>query len=103
MLEEFDASTFSEKFESDNDGVLIDVRTPMEFNRGHIPNSLLIDISNPAFPDEINKLDRYKNYYIYCRSGNRSYHAGKFMLSKGFKHVCHLAPGIIGWNGPIES
>lgn len=102
VLKEFDASTFAEKFQEDNDGVLIDVRTPFEFKQGHLPNSVLIDINSPNFPAEIEKLDRNKSYYIYCRSGNRSYHAGRYMLSAGFKNVCHLEPGIIGWDGPIE-
>ena len=34
VLKEFDASTFAEKFQEDNDGVLIDVRTPFEFKQG---------------------------------------------------------------------
>ena len=87
MLEEFDASTFADKYQGDNDGILIDVRTPFEFKQGHIPNSLLIDINDPAFTGEIDKLDRSKNYYVYCRSGNRSFHAGRYMLSIGFKNV----------------
>ena len=102
MLKEFDASSFAENLNRDKDGILIDVRTPVEFKKGHLPHSLLIDIYNPAFTEEVKKLDREKNYYIYCRSGSRSFHAGKYMLSIGFKNVSHLKPGIIGWYGPIE-
>ena len=99
---DLDVNTFSEKIKNDKNAVILDVRTKEEFLDLRIPNSELIDIYKPDFLSNIEKLDRSKNYYIYCRSGNRSYHAGRYMLSAGFKNVCHLEPGIIGWDGPIE-
>ena len=81
------AEEFKNLISSDESAIIIDVRTPAEFNNGHINNSLLIDIYNPTFQNEILKLDKSKNYYIYCRSGNRSYHAGVFMLAEGFNSV----------------
>ncbi len=101
-VENLDAETFGNMIKEDEDGVLIDVRTPMENKMLRIPNSLLIDIASPFFIPELDKLDRNKNYYLYCRSGNRSYHAGDQMLKMGFKNVCHLQPGIIGWKGETE-
>lgn len=94
--------SFSEKFKSDENAVLVDVRTPSEFQQGHIPNSLLIDIYSPTFADEILKMDKTKNYYLYCRSGNRSFHAGRFMLSQGFNTVYNLVNGILDWYEPLE-
>jgi len=101
-VENLDAETFEKMIEEDDNAVLIDVRTPMEHQMRRIPNSILIDIYNPVFISEIDKLDRSKNYYIYCRSGNRSYHAGNQMLKMGFEKVSHLQPGIIGWSGKTE-
>jgi len=101
-VENLDAETFGNMIKEDENGVLIDVRTPMENKMLRIPNSLLIDIASPFFIPELDKLDRNKNYYLYCRSGNRSYHAGDQMLKMGFKNVCHLQPGIIGWKGETE-
>ena len=86
----------------DKSAVIIDVRTPAEFNDGRIPESILIDIYNPTFQNKILELDKSKNYYIYCRSGNRSYHAGVFMLSEGFSSVHHLKDGIISWKDKLE-
>ena len=97
-----DSESFSEKFKNDPNAVLIDVRTAQEFAAGHIPNSILIDIYLPSFPDHITALDKNKNYYIYCRSGNRSYHAGMFMLQQGFNTVYNLADGILDWYEPLE-
>jgi len=102
MVENLDTFTFEQKLKEDNNGVLIDVRTPMEHQQKRIPDSILIDISNPQFLLEINKLDKRKNYYLYCRSGNRSFIAGMQMLSMGFNSVSHLQPGIIGWKGETE-
>jgi len=101
-VENLDAETFGNMIKEDENGVLIDVRTPMENKMLRIPNSLLIDIASPFFIPELDKLDRNKNYYLYCRSGNRSYHAGDQMLKMGFKNLCHLQPGIIGWKGETE-
>lgn len=102
VVENLSASEFEERLKSDSNAVLIDVRTPMENSQLRIPDSILIDIYNPSFLVEIDKLDRSKNYYIYCRSGNRSYQAGNIMLKMGFEKVYNLKPGIIGWNGEKE-
>jgi len=96
------ALEFSKKIQSADSVVIIDVRTPQEFNEGHIPKSLLIDIYSPTFPTKISELDKSKDYYIYCRSGSRSLHAGTFMLSQGFTSVQHLEDGIISWTEKLE-
>jgi rhodanese-related sulfurtransferase len=48
------------------DSLIIDVRTEHEFIDKHIKGSLLIDINQPTqFIDEVNSLDKNKNYFIY--------------------------------------
>lgn len=79
------------------DAVIIDVRTPMEYSEGHIKNAKLIDIYGRDFASEIEKLDKNKSYYVYCRSGNRSSSAAGFMISKGFSKVYNLSGGISAW------
>jgi len=74
-VENVDAENFEKMIKEDENGVLIDVRTPMENNTLRMPNSLLIDIANPFFIPELDKLERNKNYYLYCQRGNRSFHA----------------------------
>jgi rhodanese-related sulfurtransferase len=102
-VENLDSYTFEEKMKNDENAVLVDTRTPSEFEMSRIPNSELIDFMSPDFKNEIQKLDRSKSYYLYCRSGNRSYHAAKLMLNMGFEKVYNLKPGIIGWHGDVES
>jgi rhodanese-related sulfurtransferase len=103
FVENLDEETFRKKLQEDEDAVLLDVRTPVENQMVRIPNSVLIDINNPNFAEEINKLDRKKSYYVYCRSGSRSFHAGNYMLRVGFEKVYNLLPGIIEWKGETES
>ena len=102
LVENLDEESFRKKLDEDKDAVILDVRTSVENQMIRIPNSVLIDINNPNFADEINKLDRNKSYYVYCRVGERSYHAGNYMLRMGFQKVYNLRPGIVAWKGDKE-
>ena len=97
-----DAQTFEEEMMKDPNAVLLDTRTKPENDEVRIPNSTLIDLMRPDFQNEIEKLDKSKSYYVYCRSGNRSYHACRLMKNLGFEKVYNLEPGIIGWRGEVE-
>ena len=102
LVENLDPKMFEKRVTEDKEAILLDVRTPMEHQMVRIPNSILIDINSPTFMQEIEKLDKNKSYYVYCRSGNRSFHAGNYMLKAGFEKVYNLEPGIIGWQGQKE-
>lgn len=67
--------------------IVIDVRTPEEFNEVRVEGSHNFDIYNSKFKEMISKLDKTKTYKVYCRSGNRSGQAEKIMKSLGFKDV----------------
>ncbi len=86
----------------DDNAVIIDCRTPMEWNSGVIENSILANIGNPhSFMSEVNKLDKEKNYYVYCRSGVRSTQACQVLENIGVKITFNLLGGIVSWNGKI--
>jgi hypothetical protein len=76
--------------------VLLDVRTPAEFNAGHIAGASNIDFENQLFAEEIKKLDPTKTYFVYCRSGNRSGLAVSLMKTQGFTHLVDLKGGVVG-------
>jgi len=85
--------------------VILDVRTPKEYNSGHIENSVLIDFRSDTFKEEINELDKNNTYLIYCRSGGRSASALKMMKELGFESVYNMLGGITLWEKetyPIE-
>lgn len=77
--------------------VTLDVRTPGEFNEGHIEGAQLIDFQSGNFENEIATLDKSKTYAVYCRSGSRSGQAVKVMSDAGFTSVYNLNGGVIDW------
>jgi rhodanese-related sulfurtransferase len=64
--------------------IIIDVRTPAEFATGHLEGALNIDVQSPDFQAKISQLDPTKDYFVYCRSGNRSGQAMSQMSQMGF-------------------
>ena len=86
--------------ENDSETIILDVRTPEEFEASRIPNSVNIDFYNPEiFMQEIGKLDKDKSYYIYCRTGVRSANSCQLMKELGFINIYNLIGGIVEWNG----
>ena len=77
--------------------VLLDVRTPKEFEEERIGGAVLIDYLAGDFREKISRLDREKTYLLYCRSGNRTVGALKVMNEQGFRDLRHLAGGIRKW------
>lgn len=77
--------------------VLVDVRTPKEYNAGHLENSLNIDWMGDSFKSEIEKIDKGDTIYLYCRSGKRSASATKYLDAMGYKNVYNLKGGYIAW------
>lgn len=87
---------FLQKLENSN-SILIDVRTPEEFETGHIKNAIDLDYRNASFSDKIRKLDPSKTYMIYCRSGKRSASTVDSLKNLGFTHLYDLKGGINAW------
>lgn len=91
-----------EQLENDDNAVILDVRTPEEMEEGYIPDAINIDIYlGQGFLDEIEKLDNSKNYYVYCRSGNRSRQACALLNKIGIPNAFNLEGGFIEWEGDI--
>lgn len=99
-MKEITQEEWREKISGDDNAVILDVRTETEVEEGHIPGAKNIDIyKGQDFIDEIEQLDRDKNYYVYCRSGARSAQACTLMDQKGFNTTFNLLGGFSKWNG----
>lgn len=92
-----DASTLIQDNKNNPDFMIIDVRTADEFNSGHLANAVNIDYYSSDFKSNIAKLDRNKEYLIYCRTGVRGAAATQIMLDIGFTRVHNLTGGILEW------
>jgi len=66
---------------------IIDVRTPEEFDTGHVRDAVNIDVQDPSFDARIGELAPDEPYLVYCRSGNRSAIAVARMAELGFTDV----------------
>ena len=80
-----------------SENIILDVRTKEECFESKIPGSLNIDYYSENFKDNLDSLDKNLNYYIYCRSGNRSGKTVIILRDKGFKNVYNLEGGILAW------
>ncbi len=87
---------------SENTVTLIDVRTPEEYQSGHIKSAQNVNIQSSDFKAQMKRFDREKPVYIYCRSGARSAKAGKILEEMGFKEVYDLKGGVLAWRGNLE-
>jgi rhodanese-related sulfurtransferase len=93
-----EASNLIEKHKGDFDFVILDIRTPGEYQSGHLQNAVMIDFYSKSFADKIGHLDKEKSYLVYCRSGNRSARSMDLFRKLQFQKVYHLSTGIKGWN-----
>jgi rhodanese-related sulfurtransferase len=85
---------------------LIDVRTPQEFEQGHLKGALNLNIRSEDFETKLAALDKSKPVLVYCLSGGRSSSAAELMEKKGFSEVYNMKGGIMKWNAankPVEN
>ncbi|WP_022667343.1 rhodanese-like domain-containing protein [Desulfospira joergensenii] len=77
--------------------LVLDVRTPGEYKRGHLKDALLIPVQ--SLQKRIRELEDHKGkpVLIYCATGNRSTVASKILIDKGFSDILNLKRGIAAW------
>ncbi|TAF56557.1 MAG: rhodanese-like domain-containing protein [Sphingobacteriia bacterium] len=65
--------------------LLVDVRTPGEFQSGHVKGSINIPLDQLG--SQLGKLKNSKNIVVFCQSGTRSRMAKMLLQQKGFNNV----------------
>jgi thioredoxin 1 len=91
------AKEFKAAIETNAFAPIVDVRTPEEFEKGHLPNSYNIDWNSNGFENKVMGFEHDKPIFVYCLSGGRSAAAAEKMRSLGFKKVVELEGGIMKW------
>ncbi len=72
----------TEKLQKDENIILLDTRTPMEYSRGHVDG--FINIPVDELRERIGELDKNKSVYVICQSGLRSYIATRILVGNGY-------------------
>jgi len=76
---------------------LVDVRTPQEFEEGHLAEARNIDFKAEDFMERATAvLDKARPVAVYCRSGRRSAMAAEKLAEQGYR-VTNLVGGILAW------
>lgn len=88
---------FQTKVSQSTNGQLIDVRSPEEFNEGHLKGAVNININDEGFESRVNQLDKTKPVFVYCLSGPRSTNAASYLRKNGFAEVYELQGGMLAW------
>ena len=76
-----------------NSVILVDVRTPEEFNDGHLENAKNINWFDSDFTSQFEGISKNETIYVYCKKGGRSAKAQKVLDSLGYKNVVNLEGG----------
>ena len=89
-----------EEYHNTEGAVLLDVRSPSEYQSGHIPGSRNIPVQDIR---KISKVVSNKNtpLYVYCASGSRSANAVGMLRSFGYSNVINIG-GISGYRGEVS-
>ena len=88
---------------ADNQVQLIDTRTEAEFNEGHIPGAINIDVNESDFEAKVGqKIDKTRPVALYCRGGRRSKIAAERIVALGYDDITELNTGFISWSGEVE-
>ena len=96
-----DAETAKELMDTEDDYVILDVRTQAEYDESHIPGAILIPHDTVATAAEDALPDKGQLILVYCRSGNRSKQASQALVDLGYTNVVEFG-GINSWPYEVE-
>ena len=103
-VEKLSIGQFEEKRKG-KDVVVLDVRTPEEFEAGHVPGATNLNFRDEKFAEKVAKLDKEKTYLVYCATGRRSTGATAKMKEAGFGKLYNFTGSMAEWNKagkPVE-
>ena len=87
--------------DSEEDYIILDVRTREEYDEGHIPGAIVISHEEIAEKAEEVLPDKNQLILVYCRSGRRSKIAAEALAELGYTNIKEFG-GIIDWTYEVE-
>jgi rhodanese-related sulfurtransferase len=91
----------TEFVEQNENVVILDVRTPAEYDISHVPGAININVQDELFIDVASRLDSHKTYIVYCTKnpvGGRSMTALGKLQELGFRDLYSMQGGHIAWS-----
>lgn len=92
---EIDADQAAAIIEGGNDVVLVDVRAPVVYQRGHIPGAINVPVRD--LEKTMPTLDSEKTYILYCGGNSESIYAGDYLAERGYDNLYRLVDGYVAW------
>ncbi|MBS1684663.1 MAG: rhodanese-like domain-containing protein [Bacteroidetes bacterium] len=96
-------AAYDSLLKASDDHYLIDVRTPGEYNKSHMPGARNYDFFAFHYGADVDTLQRGKTTFVYCQTCHRSPFAARIMKHKGFCHVYDLRGGYAAWQKAFET
>ena len=81
--------------------IILDVRTQEEYDQGHIPGAILIPDNRIDADAEKVLTDQNQLILVYCRSGRRSKLAAERLVQLGYTNIKEFG-GILDWPYEVE-
>ena len=86
---------------ADQGAVLVDIRQPVEYERGHLPGAISApvdhdDVDTAELPEALTDL-KDQRIVVYCRSGKAATPLARRLLKEGFASVATVDEGVFGW------
>jgi rhodanese-related sulfurtransferase len=98
LVKSITTDELQELVESGADINLIDVREAVEVVYGMVPGAVHIPLGQ--LPEQVEALDKDKEYYVICKAGGRSAMACDYLESNGVQTV-NIEGGMMDWNGEV--
>lgn len=86
---------------SNPDAIILDVRTPEEYDKKHIANAVLVPVEDLIKGDFSKLPDKNAPILIYCWTGRRAEDSAKILIENGYTNVYEFG-GLIDWEGSIS-
>ena len=101
ILKDVSNDEFAALMASKEGALLLDVRTPEEWEEGHLEGAAHADYwgDEAAFEAAMNAIPRNRPVLVYCAGGGRSGLTAKELVAAGHQEVYNLEDGISGWEG----
>ena len=99
-VEKIDVHAAQEYAAQHENAVLLDVRTPAEYNMSHIPGAINLNVQNDDFKSMVAGLDKNKTYLVHCTknpANGRSARALDTLQELGFKNLYSIEGGYVAW------